>query len=805
MQDEELILDDEPQWDIDTIIQAVTSAEADGLTPEQILDPNELEAYNEYMEGERKEPIGHYENLVGAIDETALSRIAQDAINWVRWDENTREDWQKRESEGIRLLGVSDQKSGGAAFEGASSVVHPLLAEAVTQFHSRAMAEMWPPEGPVKAIVLGEQSEERIAQAERVQDYMNYQYTEDMPGAFEEEDNLLFRLPLSGSCFKKVYYDPISRKLCSRLIEPADFIVPFTATDLETAPRYTHRSREMHNTVLKKIAAGYYADTGKLTKAINEVWDYPRVKTEIDHTEGRQRTSVDEDSTRHTILEMYVDLDIKGFEDIGEDGKPTGVALPYIVWVNRDDQSVLRIQRNWLPDDENKVAKLNVAHYRFMPGLGFYGYGLLHLIGGIANAATGGLRALLDSAAFANMQGGYRTRDSRVKGGDLPLAPGEWREVDISAEDLSKAFYRVPYEEPSQTLFNLLGYLDDRSSHFIGGDVMTGDANPNAPVGTTLALIEQGGKTFSSIHRRLHVAHRNEFRILARLNEEYLPIEGYPYYTKSGDRHIMPSDFDKRVDIIPVSDPSIISNTQRIVQAQAVMDLAEKHPDKIDMTASLKMMLEVMRVPGYEELLKVDPIMAQNQQKMAELEMQIKEAELRKINAEIDSIVAGTAETNVTAQFQAIQAALQLILNRAAVQPADELLLSAGYKDHNGSPIASLPQPVQVNPTGIDQNTSPQFPPLPPDPAQAQPAQLQQVEEQPMLSPQAGIETSRIEARAEGGPVNPGQPYLVGEQGPEIIIPAHPGHVLTSQESVRYPIEPVTAPTPTSIRGHHER
>ncbi len=727
--------------DLEFILNAVKEAENEGMAPEQILDSNELAVYLDFIDGDAVKPQeGHYANLVDAIDKSELNKIGQDVVNWVLWDEDTRHDWSKRESEGIRLLGVSDKVSGGATFEGASTVVHPLLAEAVTQFQARSISEMWPPEGPVKSIVMGNKDPDRIAQAQRVEDYMNYQYTEDMPGAFEEEDALLFRLPLSGSCFKKLYYDPLIKKVCSRLVEPADFIVPFSATDLGSAPRYTHRYREMHNTVMKKITAGYYAKTDKLSKPSNESYDYPVVKDEIDSTEGRKRIGIDDD--RHTILEMYVDLDIEGFEDIGDDGSPTGVALPYIVWVNRDDQEVLRVQRNWLPDDKLKNAKVNCTHYRFMPGLGFYGYGLLHLIGGLANASTGALRALLDSAAFANMQGGYRTRDSRVKGGEKPLSPGEWREVDVSAEELSKAFYRVPYEEPSQTLFQLLGYLDDVSKKFVGGDVMTGNANPNAPVGTTLALIEQGGKTFSAIHRRLHVAHRNEFRILARLNFEYLPENGYPYFTSEGERNIFPSDFDERVDVIPVSDPSIISNSQRTVQAQAVLDLAQKHPDKVDVTAALRMMLKVMRVPEFEELLKVNEVMQAQQQKMAELEMQLKQAEIDKVNAEKDKLDAEKTESTIRSLFSSIQAANIVATNPAITPIADSIFASAGGIDLNGGELIQQSAPMQ--PMALPVNTSPGFPansnvpaPVPETPEVAMPIA-------PDHGAQRGIETSDL-------------------------------------------------------------
>ncbi len=704
--------------DIDKLIEMVRVGESAGLTANQILDPQELELYREFTENERKQPTGHYDNLVDSLPDTLLRRLATETINHVRWDEETREDWSRRESEGIRLLGVSDRRSIAAAFKGASCVNHPLLVEAVTQFHSRALAEIWPPEGPVKCITLGNPSEELIAQAERVQDYMNYQYTEDMPGAFEEEDNLLFRLPLSGSCFKKIYYDPLLDKLCSRLIEPADFIVPFSATDLQTAPRYTHRYRESHNQVMKKVKSGYYAKTRILTAPNNETWDYPAVKDEIDHTEGRQRVGMDD--SRHTILEMYIDLEMEGtpLADVDEFGEPTGVALPYIVWCNRDDQEILRIQRNWEPDDERQTPEINCVHYRFMPGLGFYGYGLLHLIGGLAKAGTGALNALLDAAAFANLQGGFVSRDARMKMGDNSLSPGQWLEVDISPEELKNAFFHVPYEEPSPTLFKLLEYLDERGQRFAGTtDVMMGDVNVNnAPVGSTMAAIEQGGKAFSAIHRRLHVAHRNEFRILAKMNSRYIPENGYPYFTAKGDRMVMASDFDRRVDVVPVSDPSIISSTQRIVQAQAVLQMAEKFPDKIDMNLALKSMLQALRISNYEELMKIDPSIAQMQARLQQLELDQKQADVDKTKAEKEGVDANKTDAVVRGMYtciQTINAANPLLLGAY-----DSLFKSSGGKDYNGLPLIdpTLLANAGTGQAPIPANTDPLTPANPPSP-----------------------------------------------------------------------------------------
>jgi hypothetical protein len=737
-----MMMDDEIQDDgtLETILSIVLSivneANAAGLMPEEVLDPEEMALWLSMQPPMDTDDVGHYDNLVDKLDSSELARLATDIINWVQYDERSRDEWSKREKRGIQALGVSDNSNIGASFEGASRVVHPLLAEAVVQFHSRALPEIFPSTGElVKAQILGDMTPELVAQSHRVEDYMNYQYTVDMAGAFEEIDKMLFRLPLSGSVFKKVDYCPLSKKCYARMIEPADFIVPFSANDLETAPRFTYRVLEMHNTVKKKIKAGYYAKQEKLTSPINEGYRYPVVKTEIDNTEGRAQSGVD-DHQRHTILECYVDLDLEGFED------PDGIALPYIVTVNSDDQTVLRVQRNYAPDDDSSKRIMRFVHYRFMPGFGFYGYGLLHLIGGLADSASGALNALLDSAAFSNMQGGFRTEDSRVKDQPKPLAPGEWRSVNQSIEDLNKAFFTLPYKEPSAVLFSLLGYLGDIGNKFAGTtDTLTGDAaQANQAVGTTLALIEQGSTKFSAIHQRLHQAQSKEFTILAELNKYYLPEEGYPYHTKSGSKSIAASDFDDRIDIIPTSNPSAVTSTQRIVQAQAVLELAEKHPAIIEVKEAISRLFLAMRVPNYDELFSKDDTKAQAQQQAQQLEVE-------KVRADIDKTIADTAHTNGQTMFEIVQTAVQLMTNPAAVIISDSLLKSIGFKDANGTPIADVDPtqlPQQID-TGIPTNTSPQFPTPPPNSMPVAAEQPEIAQPQQMPSAMTGMETAAHE------------------------------------------------------------
>lgn len=694
----------------DQINEMASVAGVDSLMPE------EREIYDSMLPDVPGE-TGHYDNLAEQLDELELQRIATELINLIDQDENSREDWEKREAKGIRLLGVSDKVDGGASFKGASKVVHPLLTEAISQFHSRAIAEMWPAEGPVKTQVLGEINNESAAQADRVQDYLNYLYTVKMPGAFEEEDSLLFRLPLSGSCFKKLYYDPLEDCLVSRLVEPSDFIVPYNAIDLRTAPRYTHRVFEHHNDVMKKIKSGHYRDI-TLASPIVEAYDKTAVRDEIDYTEGRADLQIDGDQT-HTVLEVYIDYDLPGYEDIGEDGEATGVALPYIITVDRDEQTVLRIQRNYKPDDELRKKKLNFVHYKFSPGLGFYGYGLLHLIGGLSTAATGALRSLMDAAAFANLQGGYKTRDARIEGGDRAVGPGEWRETNATTEELSKAFFVLPYKEPSKTLYELLGYLDERGQRFASTtENMVGEANNSAPVGTTLALIEQGSKVFSAIHKRLHEAHTKEFKILHDLNYEYLPYGGYPYATVGAQNFIMQSDFDGRVDVIPVSDPAIISSTQRITQAQAVLDLAKEFPDIVNRRKAVESMFLAMRIPNVDELMVPESQEPSPEEQAQQLENQ-------KVQAEIEKLTSETANKNIESQYSSLQAAQGIVTMPTITPIADELLASAGYTDANGAPVAGsqvLQEPMMQDPMAQEipgnPNTNPLTPPNPMSPNQ---------------------------------------------------------------------------------------
>jgi hypothetical protein len=560
------------------------------------------------------------ENLAEKMDETDLAQIALEIIRRLDWDQHSRKDWQRREAQGVRLLGVADrtqdrvedfnetdQDRDAAADEGEdepppgfSRVHHPLLIEACTQFQARAIAELWPPDGPVKTQVLGNSTPQRQEQADRVQGFLNYQYEQLLPDAYLQEDQALFRLPLSGSIFKKAFYDPFLKAPNLAVVEPEWFVVPYTAVDLRTAPRYTHVIKQSQNYVKKLMKAGWYRDIDLVIPI--ERRDEQTVRAAIDDAESTYPVFFAEDQ-RHTLLEMHVDWDLPGYEDKDENGEATGIGLPYVITVDRDSIKCLSIRRNWEEHDPEKRKRIWFVHKKFLPGLGFYGFGLVHAIGSLTKAARGALRALLDSAVRNNLQGGFKSRDIKLKGGDTPIAMGEFREVETSLDDIRKGLMPLPFHEPSETLFKLLGHLEEIGQRFANiTEAMVGEGDTNVPVGTTLARIEQGSKVFSAIHKRLHQAAAQEFKILAELDAEYLP-QRYPYDVAGETREVMAADFDDRIDVMPASDPNIVSSTQRLAQAQFLAERAAAHPDLYDARAVESRLLESARILGIDEVL----------------------------------------------------------------------------------------------------------------------------------------------------------------------------------------------------------
>ena len=551
------------------------------------------------MGAQQEQQVPHNANLAELLDDGYLGEISSDLRGSYEEDLESRSEWEDTYTKGLDQLGVKHEER-SQPFEGASGVTHPLIAESVTQFQAQAYKELLPSGGPVKTQVLGLQDAEREEQASRVKNFMNYQIMEVMEEFDPDMDQLLFYLPLSGSTFKKVYFDEAKQRAVSKFVPAQDLVVPYAASDLATASRVTHVLRMDANDVRKMQIAGFYKDV-ELSK--HEQGE-DEVRQKIDEIQGTSKSYTDE---VFTILEMHVDLDIEGFEDMGPDGQPTGIALPYIVTIDEGSGQVLAIRRNF--EEGAGLAKKTqyFVHYKFMPGLGFYGFGLIHMIGGLGRAATSILRQLIDAGTLANLPAGFKARGVRVRNDDEPLQPGEWRDIDAPGGNIRDAIIPLPYKEPSGTLAQLLGSLVEGGRRFVSlADQQTSNMNQEAPVGTTVALLERGMKVMSAIHKRLHYAQKNEFRILARIFRDNLPQE-YPYDVSGGDRRIMASDFDGRVDVVPVSDPNIFSMAQRVTLAQTQLQLAQSNPQVHNLHAAFRRMYQALEVQNIDEILPPPP------------------------------------------------------------------------------------------------------------------------------------------------------------------------------------------------------
>ena len=546
-------------------------------------------------------------NLADVLPEKELNRKADTLISIYESDREARSEWEQKYKAGLKTLdpdGGLEEGEDERATRGLSVVVHPLIAEAATQFNARAIAELYPSGGPVKTIIVGDPDEETEQQARRVKDFMNYQITQEMPEYFPDLDQMLFSLPLVGQAFKKVWWDANMERQCSKFVKAEDFVVSPESTDLYTSLRYTHVIRMPRNDYNRYVEAGWYLPTEYSGDSFDPSGE---VTSEIEGVNAAGENQTDEVMS---LLEMHV---YENFEDEDE-GEEDSVGLPYVVTIDYDSQTIVSIRRNWREDDEKKLRRNWFVSYKFLPGLGFYGFGLYHVIGGLGKAATGSLRALLDSAAFANMQGGFKLK-GRVSGGEIDINPGEFVDLDATVDDVNKAIMPLPFKEPSGTLFNLLGQITDLGRRFAStADLNVGDVNPNAPVGSTVALIEQGSKAFSAIHKRLHHSQGQEFKLLAQLNAENLP-ESFEFSVAGSSETIYAADFDNRIDIVPVSDPNIFSTAQRIAQAQAILEMARSAPQLHDVYEAYKRMYEAIRIPNIDEVLKkpkdaprIDPI-----------------------------------------------------------------------------------------------------------------------------------------------------------------------------------------------------
>ena len=537
------------------------------------------------------------ENLAETLEDNELNTIAAELVGSFEDDLDSRNDWFQTYTEGLDLLGInSDSRS--QPFVGASGVHHPILAEAVTQFQAQAYKEMLPAGGPVDTEVLGMTDNAKMEKANRVKNFMNYQITYKMEEYDPEMDQLLFYLPLSGSAFKKVYYDPGVGRAVARFVKSEDLVVPYYAVDLLTSPRITHVIHMNENELRKLQLSGFYADMDMSAPGTGV--DSTDVDEKIDELQGLTRTISDEE---YTLLEMHVDLDLEGYQDKDENGEETGLALPYIVTICKDNNKVLSIRPNYDEKDPMRKKIEHFTHYKFLPGLGFYGFGLIHMMGGLTKSVTAILRQLIDAGTLSNLPAGFKSRGLNIQKHDDPLQPGEWRDVDAPGGRLQDAFLPLPYKEPSGTLTTLLGALVDSGKRFAATvENPTGDGNSEAPVGTTVALMEKGQRVMSAIHKRLHYAQRTEFKILKRVFAEFLPPE-YPYQVQGASENVFKQDFDNSVDVIPVSDPNIFSMTQRITLAQTQLQMAQAAPQLHDLRESYRKMYIALNIKDIDALL----------------------------------------------------------------------------------------------------------------------------------------------------------------------------------------------------------
>jgi hypothetical protein len=533
----------------------------------------------------------HDANLADFIDEAILQSMASELVGDFESDRESRQDWARAYVKGLDLLGMKIEER-SQPWQGASGVFHPVLTEAVVRFQAQAMGELFPASGPVKTKIMGKLTPEKTDQADRVQTEMNYLLTEEMTEYRDETEQMLFKLPLAGSAFKKVYYDPLEDRPVAMFVPAEDFVASYGASDLASCPRYTHIMKKTSNEILELQVAGFYRDVD----LPDPEPDFSDIQEKYDELDGEH--AVIEDDDRHTILEMHVTMNMpEEFDD------PDGIARPYVITIDKTSREILAIRRNWYEDDAKKKKRLHFVHYKYLPGLGFYGTGLIHLIGGLAKSATSILRQLIDAGTLSNLPAGLKARGLRIKGDDTPLMPGEFRDVDVPGGAIRDSITFIPYKEPSGVLYSLLGNIVEEGRR-IGSvaDIQVGDMNSQAPVGTTLALMERSMKVMSGVQARLHAAMKNELRLLARIIRDYMPAE-YAY-EMDGDFNRQ-RDFDARVDVIPVSDPNAATMSQRIMQYQAALQLSQQAPQLYDMGKLHRQMLEVLGIQDADDIIKL--------------------------------------------------------------------------------------------------------------------------------------------------------------------------------------------------------
>jgi chaperonin GroES len=561
------------------------------------LPPVEVEVEGEETVEEERPQDDFNANLAESMDERDLKDMAMELIEEYKKDKTSRKEWEDAYIKGLDLLGTKYQEV-TKPFKGASGVTHPLLAESVTQFQAQAYKELVPSDGPVRTQVVGLQTPATEQQADRVKDYMNYLLMEEMEDYTTDMDQMLFYLPLSGSTFKKIYYDALLDRPVSKFIPAEDLVVPYYASDLKDCERITHVIKMTQNDVTKKMAAGFYRDI----ELIDSSSEPDSVQKKLNELEGVKGNGSD---YLNTILEMHVDLNLDDYEDF--DDKAKKIKIPYIVTIDEGSGEILSIYRNYKPGDLNYARVEYFVHYKFLPGLGFYGFGLTHMIGGLSQAATQSLRQLIDAGTLKNLPAGFKSRGIRVRDDDQPIQPGEFRDVDAPGGNIRDQFFNLPFTEPSPTLYNLMGFVVQAGQKFAAiTDTAVGNDTQNRAVGTTMALMERGSRVMSGVHKRCYYAMRLEFKILARICGESLPPE-YPYDVYGGPRQIKQADFDNRVDILPVADPNIMSMAQRVTLAQAQLQIAQSNPQMHNLHEAYRRVYEALGTKTIDQILKPPP------------------------------------------------------------------------------------------------------------------------------------------------------------------------------------------------------
>lgn len=627
----------EPEEGLDVEVEAVTTETEDGGMIVD-FDPTASNMQADTFDS----------NLVDFIDEDELTSIGNELINAFNADRDSRADWEETYTKGLDQLGLKIEDR-TTPWAGACGVFHPMLSEAVIKFQSQAISEIFPAAGPVRTKIVGPIDSAKEKQSQRVQDYLNYLLTYEMTEYRTETEKMLFSLPLAGSAFRKIYFDPTLNRPSGIFVPAEDVVVNYGASDLETCERATHVMKKSTNDIRKMQVSGFYRDI-ELPDATPTSSDITKKYNEM--TGESESYSYD---TRHTILEMQVDLDLKGFEDKDANGQETGIALPYVVTIDNPSGIILSIRRNYYEDDPAKLRRMHFVHYQYLPGLGFYGFGLIHMIGGLAKSATSILRQLVDAGTLSNLPGGLKARGLRIKGDDSPIMPGEFRDVDVPGGAIRDNITFLPYKEPSPTLFSLLQNIVEEGKKFASiAEMKTSDMNSQAPVGTTLALLERNMKVMSAVQARLHASMKREFEILVNVIKDFTEPT-YPYEVAEGQQ-IKVQDFDARVDVLPVSDPNAATMAQRIMQYQAAMQLAQQAPQLYDLGQLHRQMLEVLGikdvdtiVPPQEDVPPVDPVTAVQNILNGK---PVQAYEFQDHEAHIQTLVSAQQDPNIQAKVQ---------------------------------------------------------------------------------------------------------------------------------------------------------